>query len=117
MENFFSKKSASDESQDNTSLVNQYDNLKDNYQRIFIEAAESIRVEVNKFKPENPCVSCTVKDCNVEKKDVFTDYPRGCAYKDWQAQILTFLSGEYRQKLKNTYKMIMDKKCEYECNK
>ena len=113
MENFFNTAQPNEQ---NTPLVNQYDNLKDNYQRIFIEAAESIRVEVNKIKPENPCAVCAVKDCNIEKKDVFTEYPRGCAYKDWQAQILTFLNGEYRQKLKNTYKLIMDKKEEYSCN-
>lgn len=116
MENFFSK-SASDKPQESTPLVSQYDNLRDNYQQIFVEAAESIRAAINKFKPENPCAACVVKDCKVEKKDVFTDYPRGCAYKEWQAQILTFLNGEYRQRLKNTYNMIMDKKCEYECNK
>ena len=113
MNNFFN----SSKPEENTSLENQYDNLKDNFQRIFIEAAESIRVEVNKFKPENPCTLCTVKDCKIEKKDVFTDYPRGCAYRDWQSQILTFLAGEYKQKLKNTYKMMMDKRSEYECNR
>jgi|GEM_PF-339285 Uncharacterised protein family (UPF0153). len=114
MENFFS--SATPQKEENTPLVNQYDDLKNNYQRIFVEAAESIRAAVNKFKPENPCTLCTIKDCSIEKKDVFTNYPRGCTYKDWQAQIITFLTGEYQQKLKNTYKMIMDKKNEYSCN-
>ena len=115
MENFFSN-SSSEKKREETPLINQYDNIKDNYQRIFIEAAESIRAEVNKFKPENPCAECVVKDCKVEKKDVFTDYPRGCAYKEWQLQILTFLNGEYRQKLKNIYKNVMDKKADCECN-
>lgn len=112
MENFFNTKTA----QPSAPLDAQYDDLKDNYQRIFIEAAESIRAAVEKFKPENPCTLCTVKSCKIEKKDVFTDYPAGCAYRDWQMQILTFLSGDYRQKLKNTYKTIMDKKSECECN-
>lgn len=116
MENFFNTNTP----EPSTPLNIQYDNLKDNYQRIFIEAAESIRAEVNKFKPGenegvNPCATCTVKDCKIEKKDVFTDYPLGCAYREWQMQILTFLNGDFRQKLKNTYKMIMDKKYECEC--
>ena len=38
-----------------------------------------------------------------------------CAYREWQLKILTFLAGDYRQKLKNTYKMMMDKKSEYSC--
>ena len=114
MENFFNK---GVKPQESTPLNEQYDDLKDNYQQIFIEAAESIRREVNKFKPENPCTLCQVKDCKVVKKDVFTDYPSGCAYREWQSKILSFLAGEYRQKLKNTYKMIMDKKCEYSCNR
>ena len=116
MENFFTN-SEPEKEQEKTPLLNQYDDIKDNYQQIFIEAAESIRAAIDKFKPENPCFKCVVKDCNIEKKDVFTDYPRGCAYKDWQAQILTFLNGEYKQKLKNTYKMVMDKRNEYQCNK
>ena len=113
MQNFFNTNSK----QPSTPMETQYDNLKDNYQQIFIEAAESIRREIDKFKPENPCTICSVKDCQVQKKDVFTDFPVGCAYRDWQKQVLSFLAGEYRQKLKNTYKMIMDKKCDYECNR
>ena len=112
MENFFNTNS---NPQDN-SLNSQYDDLKDNYYKIFIEAAESIRKELDKFKPENPCAICSVKNCKIEKKDVFTDYPVGCAYREWQSQILSFLNGEYRQKLKNNYKIIMDKKEEYSCS-
>ena len=55
--------------------------FKDHYEQIFIEAAESIRAAVEKFKPQNPCTTCAIKDCKIEKKDVFTDYPIGCAYK------------------------------------
>lgn len=112
MENFFNTNS---NSQDN-SLNSQYDDLKDNYYKIFIEAAESIRKELDKFKPENPCTICSVKNCKIEKKEVFTDYPIGCAYREWQSQVLSFLNGEYRQKLKNSYKIMMDKKEEYSCS-
>ena len=115
MENFFSSQSSPNQ-QTEVSLGNQYDNLKDNYQQIFIEAAESIRSAIDKFKPENPCALCVIKDCKIEKKDVFTDYPRGCAYKDWQSKVITFLTGEYRQTLKNTYQAMMDKKENYSCN-
>lgn len=113
MQNFFNTNSE----QPSVPLESQYDSLKDNYQQIFIEAAESIRAAIEKFKPENPCTLCSVKNCNIEKKDVFTDYPVGCAYRDWQKQVLSFLDGEYKQKLKNAYKMIMDKKSGYECIK
>ena len=115
MENFFSSQSSQSQ-QPEISLEVQYDNLKDNYQQIFVEAAESIRNTIDKFKPENPCTLCVVKDCKIEKKDVFTDYPRGCAYKDWQSKVITFLTGEYRQTLKNNYKAMMDKKNNYSCN-
>lgn len=111
MENFFNTSG----SKDSTPIVEQYDDLKNNYQQIFIEAAESIRAAIDKFKPENACEKCVVKDCKVEKKDVFSDYPAGCVYRDWQSQVLSFLAGDYRQKLKNTYKMIMDKKSDYSC--
>ena len=107
MDNFFSTNSQAfnnaKKPQDN-SLNSQFDNLKDNYEQIFIEAAEIIRREVNQFKPENPCEKCTVKDCKIEKKDVFTPYPMNCEYRDWQLKILTFLSGDYKQKLKIVYK-------------
>ena len=99
----------------NVTLENQYDNLKDNYREIFIEASDRIRASISKFKPENPCASCTIKNCKIEKKDVFADYPVGCAYRDWQSQVLTYLNGEYRQKMKNTYHVIMDKRKNFEC--
>lgn len=115
MENFFIKKPAPQ----NQPLSNQYDDIKENYQRIFIQAAESIRAAIDKFKPEDSCPHCMVKNCKLkdsEKKDVFTDYPIGCAYKDWQSQVLTFLSGDYRQRMRQTYKNIMDKRTDYACN-
>ena len=119
MDNFFSTNSQAfnnaKKPQDN-SLNSQFDNLKDNYEQIFVEAAEIIRREVNQFKPENPCEKCTVKDCKIEKKDVFTPYPMNCEYRDWQLKILTFLSGDYKQKLKIAYKNMMDKKNNYSCN-
>ena len=104
---------------ENNNLTTQYDNLKDNYEQIFVAAAESIRKEVNAFKPENPCEKCHIKDCQVknEKKDVFTPYPMNCEYREWQLKILTFLAGDYKQKLKAAYKNIMDKKSEYSCAK
>ena len=114
MDNFFS----TDTSQENNSLNSQYDNLKDNYEKIFIEAAESIRREINQFKPDDSvCKKCTVKDCKIEKKDIFSPYPMNCEYRDWQLKTLTFLAGDYKQKLKAAYKSIMDKKNEYTCNR
>ena len=113
MQNFFN----TNKEQVSTPINTQYDSLKDNYEQIFIEAAESIRKEIDKFKPNNPCTICNVKNCKIEKKDVFTDFPVGCAYRDWQKKVLSFLAGEYRQKLKNTYKMIMDNRCETVCNR
>ncbi len=114
MENFFNTGSIN---QNTTPLSNQYDNLKDNYEQIFIEAAESIRRSLDNLKPSNPCTLCTVKDCQLEKKEIFSDFPLGCAYREWQMQALTFLSGDYKQRLKNTYKEIMSKKDEYQCSR
>ena len=67
-DNFFNDVPAEKPAQQNNSLGSQYDNLKNNYEQIFMEAAESIRREVNKFKPENPCTTCSQKkDCKIEK--------------------------------------------------
>ena len=99
-------------------LDEQYNAIKDNYQEIFIKAAESIRRELDSFKPENPCANCSHKDCTIEKKEIFSPFPpTGCKYRDWQMQALTYLNGDYRQKLKAEYKAIMDKKENYECNR
>lgn len=114
MDNFFSTNT----SQENNSLNSQYDNLKDNYEKIFIEAAESIRREINQFKPDDSvCKKCIVKDCKIKKKDIFSPYPMNCEYRDWQLKTLTFLAGDYKQKLKAAYKSIMDKKNEYTCSR
>ena len=112
MNNFFATNNKTNEA---SSLNSQYEDIKENYEKIFIEAAESIRREVNKFKPENPCLNCPVKDCKIEAKDVFTQYPMNCKYREWQLQMITFLAGDYKQKLKADYKAIMDKKNDYSC--
>ena len=109
MDNFFSS--------DKKSLASQYDSLKDNYEKIFIAAAESIRKELDAFKPENPCDKCSVKGCKIDKKDIFAQYPPKCKYRDWQIQALAFLAGDYKQKLKNSYKVLMQKREDYSCNK
>ena len=106
-----------DVKQEENSLNSQYENIKNNYSQIFIEAAESIRKELDEFKPKDVCENCAVKDCKIEKKDIFAPFPAGCKYKDWQFKALTYLAGDYKQKLKLVYKSIMDKKNEYECNK
>jgi len=75
MDNFFSTNT----SQENNSLNSQYDNLKDNYEKIFIEAAESIRREINQFKPDDSvCKKCTVKDCKIEKKEENEEFHKTC---------------------------------------
>lgn len=103
---------------EDNSLNGQYNTLKDNYEQIFVEAAESIRRELDNLKPENPCANCSHKDCKIEKKEIFAPYPAtGCKLRDWQMQALTYLTGDYKHKLKAEYKAIMDKKSEYECNK
>ena len=116
-QNFFAKKDNEEQKKDN-SLNNQYNELKDNYEQIFIEAAESIRKELDTIKPENPCVGCSHKDCKIENKDIFVPYPpTGCKLREWQMQAITYLTGDYRTKLKAAYKAIMDKKENYECNR
>ena len=103
---------------DDNSLDGQYNELKNNYEQIFIEAAESIRKELDAFKPEDTCEYCANKNCNITKKDIFAPYPAtGCRLRDWQLQAITYLTGDYKTKLKAEYKAIMDKKSEYECNK
>ena len=103
---------------EDNSLNEQYDGIKLNYEQVFVEAAESIRKELDNFKPEHGCDGCGVKDCKIEKKDIFSPYPAsGCKYREWQMQAITYLAGDYKQKLKNTYKLIMDKKEGHVCNK
>lgn len=115
--NFFPEESRN-EVQNVNSLGNQYDDLKQNYEQIFIEAAESIRKELDSLKPENACDGCSNKDCKVVRKDIFAPYPpTGCKLREWQMKAITYLTGDYRTKLKAAYKSIMDKRNDYECNK
>ena len=114
--NVFISKTEEEPLKDN-SIESQYKNIELNYEQIFIEAAESIRRDLNEFKPKDACTNCTVKDCKIEVKDVFTKYPSGCKYREWQLQVITYLTGDYQQKLNAAYKSIMDKKKDYECNK
>lgn len=115
--NIGEQKKEEEKTKDN-SLKGQYKNLQTNYEQIFIEAAESIRKELDTIKPKNACDGCLVKDCKIQKKDIFAPYPpSGCKLREWQMQAITYLTGDYRTKLKAAYKSIMGKKADYECNK
>jgi len=117
-ENIFDTPEKEAEKPKDNSLNGQYNELKLNYKEIFIEAAESIRKDLDTFKPENGCIGCSIKNCNIENKDVFAPYPpSGCKYREWQMQAITYLAGDYQLKLKTAYKNIMNKKNECECNK
>lgn len=116
-EDFFAEAEEDKKKEDN-SISNQYNNLEQNYQQIFIEAAESIRRDLDKFKPENGCSGCGHNDCKIENKDIFAPYPpSGCKYREWQMQTITYLAGDYKLKLKSAYESIMEQKNECECNK
>ena len=107
-----------EEEPQNNSLHGQYKNIEKNYEQIFIEAAESIRKELDTIKPKDACDGCTVKDCKIQKKDIFAPYPpTGCKLREWQMQAITYLNGDYKTKLKAAYRAIMDKKNNYECSK
>ena len=115
--NIFKLSQETDGSRGN-SLKGQYSELEKDYKQIFFEAAERIKRELEEFKPKNACEGCLNKECKIEKKDIFAPYPpAGCKYRDWQKQAITYLSGDYRIKLKAAYKDIMDKIAGYECNK
>ena len=103
-EDFFAIGEEKENKTEEKPLNEQYNGIKLNYQQVFIEAAESIRKELDNFKPERGCDGCSVKDCKIENKDIFSPYPAsGCKYREWQMQAITYLSGDYMQKLKNTF--------------
>ena len=116
-ENIFEQSETDIKPSKENSLDGQYDALKNNYEQIFIEAAESIRKDLDEFKPKEACAGCVHKDCKIQKKDIFAPYPpTGCKLREWQMQAITYLTGDYKNKLKTVYKAIMDKKNEHECN-
>ena len=109
---------SSDEKKKDNSLGSQYKELETNYEQIFIEAAESIRKELDNIKPQNACNNCSNKDCQIQKKDIFAPYPpTGCKLREWQMQSITYLAGDYQVKLKAAYKEIMQKKDKIQCGR
>jgi len=116
-ENLFVKPETDMKPPKDNSLEGQYKELKNNYEQIFIEAAESIRKDLDELKPKDACEGCVNKDCKIQKKDIFAPYPvSGCKLREWQMQAITYLTGDYKNKLKTAYKAIMDKKNDYKCN-
>ncbi|MBQ7126723.1 YkgJ family cysteine cluster protein [bacterium] len=113
MENFFNKQAE----EIITPLAEQYNELKDDYKEIFIQAALSIRKALDDFKPDSPCLTCNVAGCQVKDKDIFTDFPNRCKYKDWQSQAITYLNGDYIQQLKNKFNELLAQKDSISCNK
>ena len=116
--NLFANIAKNEEMSKDNSLDDQYNELKNNYEQIFKEAAESIRRDLDEIKPQNACNGCSNKDCKIENKDLFAPYPTtGCKLREWQMQSITYLSGNYQTKHRVALKYIMDKRDKYECNK
>ena len=90
--------------------------LKDVYKEIFTEAAKVIRHEIDKFKPDYNCKYCTIP-CDIQKPDIFAVFPPNCPYAAWQIKSLSFLTNEYKAKLRVSKKAMMEKRKEYSCKK
>ena len=90
--------------------------LEAEYKELFEESANVIRREIEKFKPNYNCSSCTIP-CDIKKVDIFQVFPPNCPFAAWQIKALSYLTNEYSAKLKVTKKSIMQKKSEYSCNK
>ena len=86
------------------------------YKEIFTEAARAIRQEIDKFKPEHDCKFCTIP-CDIKKPDIFAVFPPNCPFGAWQIRALSYLTNEYRSKLRVSKKALMEKKKDYSCLK
>lgn len=90
--------------------------LEVEYKAMFEEAANSIRKEIDKFKPNQNCNSCTIP-CDIKKVDIFEVFPPNCPFAAWQIKALSFLTNEYSSKLRVAKRSIMQKRDEYTCGK
>ena len=95
---------------------NEYERQKAEYKEIFTEAAKVIRQEIDKFKPNYDCRSCTIP-CDIQKPDIFSVFPPNCPYAAWQIKSLGYLTNEYKAKIIASKRNIMAKKSEYSCAK
>ena len=86
------------------------------YKQIYIESAKLIRSEIDKLKPDCNCRACTIP-CDVQKPDIFEVFPPKCPYTNWQIKAISFLTNEYKSRLRVGKKSIMEKKKEYSCIK
>jgi len=90
--------------------------LEAEYKEIFEEAARVIRQEIEKFKPNYNCNTCTIP-CDIKKVDIFQVFPPNCPYSAWQIKALSYLTNEYKAKLNVSKKTLLQKKSEYSCAK
>lgn len=86
------------------------------YKEIFTEAAKVIRQEIDKFRPNYDCRLCSIP-CDINKPDILSIFPPNCPYAAWQIKALSFLTNEYKAKLRISKKNIIEKKKEYSCIK
>lgn len=97
-------------------INNEAERMEALYKEVFTEAAQSIRKEIERFKPDYSCKSCTIP-CNIDKPDIFSIFPTGCPFATWQIKALSYLTNEYKGKLRVSKKSMMEKKKEYSCSK
>lgn len=96
--------------------VSESERLENLYKEIYTESAYAIRKEIDKLKPDCNCRACTIP-CGIQKPDIFEVFPPGCPYGNWQIKSLSFLTTEYKNKLRVAKKKLMEKKSNYSCVK
>ena len=84
------------------------------YKEIYTEAAVAIRKELDKLKPNQNCTFCTIP-CDIKKPDILSIFPPGCPFGAWQMKALSYLTNEYKNKLRVSKRAMLDDKKNYSC--
>lgn len=92
-------------------------NLKQSYREIFLKTSEEIEIQVENLKPEVNCADCKVNDgkCGLTPK-IFEKFPEGCAYKDWQNDVIKFFDEEVALQIHQKMIKILDYRKIFGCS-
>lgn len=101
-----------------SSLSKDINNLKKKYREIFLQSSESLNMEIEKLKPKDVCLNCSI-DCalNPQDTEILQSFPSGCVLKTWQSDVVNFFEKEVSKDIYKKWMQMIEYRKNFSCSR
>lgn len=96
-----------------SSLSKDINNLKKKYREIFLQSSESLNLEIEKLRPKEACLNCSIK-CGLAP-GILQNFPSGCILKTWQSDVVNFFEKEVSKDIYKKWMKMIEYRQNFSC--